>query len=528
MKRVAKKSVVIISFMVLITLFVPFLLLEGFAQTTNGSWADSAEEVSVNSDGITYEITSPGNLAWIAQQTHAGFDFTDKIIVLLNDIDLGGKEWVTIGENSKQFFNGTFVGGGFTINNLTINDDYLYGQYYGLFGYSGPMAHISGFSINGNITVSGSSVGGVVGVNQGVIDNVNSSVTITGEVSVGGIAGNMTGNSTSKVVNCLNNGSINGSSSVGGIIGSFLNGTVANSYNVGAITAKNSVGGVVGNLGNLSDGSTLLINVYNIGEVKLSVEDEYSDFGSVVGYRSNSSAKIENAFYLTGTSEVGDKYGKEFESDGILTSSVNIDGEYTQSLYAVLNNYVLTTNSAATPPTVDLMMWTDIKGKLPVLPIVSVLKDDITGTVSTENGERITLDLLNQGTDTVIYSTYFAAKNGETDTKFVLTNIADGTYDLIVTKTHSENHYMIHTLTGVIKSTDSNTVFAKVITPVQLPGNDDVIGIDDIQGIFSDISVYNNLSVNGYGDFNLDGKVNFADLAFARNTQNQGNSETTI
>lgn len=95
-------------------------------------WDGSTVEEPDN-DGQTYYITKASELAWVAQETLAGHyeGFTNKTILLMNDIDLNNKNWIPIGDVNSSF-KGTFNGNGKTIRNLTFENGII--NEYGLFG----------------------------------------------------------------------------------------------------------------------------------------------------------------------------------------------------------------------------------------------------------------------------------------------------------------------------------------------------------------------------------------------------------
>ncbi|NBH80592.1 hypothetical protein D3Z52_21085 [Clostridiaceae bacterium] len=118
-------------------------------ESIDGSWTDGLLEApegwSESEDGNTITITTPEALAWLAVLVN-NKDFTEvednptyqKTVVLGADLDLGGKEWIPIGNRKlgKQTVNafaGSFDGNGYTISRLTISDSDS-GECIGLFG----------------------------------------------------------------------------------------------------------------------------------------------------------------------------------------------------------------------------------------------------------------------------------------------------------------------------------------------------------------------------------------------------------
>jgi len=131
------------------------------------------------------------------------------------------KGFEPIGSSSTRF-NGTFNGSGYKLADLVINrPDSRNVSIFGVVGSSGTVT-LTGVE-NASVT-GGTSVGGLVGYNAGM---VNLSYT-TGSVS-GDDSGNQSG------------------SSVGGLVGN-LTGNIRNAYSMSDVTGTTTVGGLVGNI----------------------------------------------------------------------------------------------------------------------------------------------------------------------------------------------------------------------------------------------------------------------------------------
>ena len=105
-----------------------------------GSWDGSSisEPETDPDDKNTYLISTPAELAWVAQQVNGKKDnFKDKTLLLTNDINLNGHHWTPIG-NVNDYptisFRGTFDGKNHTISNLTASDNAKGYAAAGLFG----------------------------------------------------------------------------------------------------------------------------------------------------------------------------------------------------------------------------------------------------------------------------------------------------------------------------------------------------------------------------------------------------------
>ena len=172
------------------------LTLEG---CTIGSWVDgggesgAAEDLGYiyDSNTNTYTVYNADGLMNVAELVNGGK--TDINITLDKNIDLTGKGWTPIGTDYDNSYTGTFDGGGHTITGLTVttNDEYA-----GLFGYLGNFGNAAGTVKN--VVMDGIQItcnhrlgyaGGVAGFSWGTIENCSVSGSISGTVSVGGVAG---------------------------------------------------------------------------------------------------------------------------------------------------------------------------------------------------------------------------------------------------------------------------------------------------------------------------------------------------
>ena len=209
-----------------------------------------------SSSGISFVITTKEQLAGLSYLVYKGNDFSGKTISLGNNIDLGGDEWIPIG-NENTAFKGTFDGNGFTISNLKISNQ---SSYVGLFGkVSGT---IKSFNVSG-ASVSTNKTGSYIAIACGNISGTMSDISVSGNVKasessyVGGIAGGVNRGGNVSYTNLTNNANISGKSYVGGIFGELNNSTdIANNYaitisecsNNGKISGTDYVGGLFGRI----------------------------------------------------------------------------------------------------------------------------------------------------------------------------------------------------------------------------------------------------------------------------------------
>ncbi len=200
---------------------------------------DGSASVPVN-DGTTYTISTPEQLAWVAQQSRTN-NFAGKTIRLTADLDLGGAQatpqsWEPIGSAAMPFM-GELDGASHVLYNFYILSSQL-PQGAGLVAETGADAEVHHLAIaQGQIMTDGSSnVGCLVGLNRGAVHH------------------------------CFNMAQIiaHNGDHVGGLVGANY-GSISYAYNTGIITdARTHVGGLVG----YNHPSATLNNCYNAGYCK--------------------------------------------------------------------------------------------------------------------------------------------------------------------------------------------------------------------------------------------------------------------
>jgi hypothetical protein len=214
-----------------------------------------------------------------------------------------------------------YVGGlaGYLIAGAKINDSYFSGTVTGTGANVGGLAGFNAGAIRGSHStgsVTGADdVGGLVGYTgaASTIGGSYSTSTVTGDNEVGGLVGNNV--SSAKIDTSYSTGAVNGEENdlgglvgvnggiisnsyststvttedgfyVGGLAGT-NNGTINNSYSTGAVTGDMTVGGLVGR----NSGTAVIYSSYSIGKVTGS---DY--FGGLAGTNA-STAKINNSYY---------------------------------------------------------------------------------------------------------------------------------------------------------------------------------------------------------------------------------------
>lgn len=214
----------------------PYLRWEG----ERGKRKADAREISrgIGTEEDPYQISAPGGFQCIPYELSASYQ-------MINDIDFEGVNYIPIG-TSKNFFCGTLDGGDHVIRKLRVFAE----DYVGLFGYA-KEAIIKNLKIeDAEINAVSRNAGILVGcLENGSIERCSVAGNVTGQDSVGGLAGQISG-SNSKASECGMKGAVKGKTYVGGLIGQ-LSGNVENCYAIGsAISISNGLntGGLVGRI----------------------------------------------------------------------------------------------------------------------------------------------------------------------------------------------------------------------------------------------------------------------------------------
>lgn len=319
-----------------------------YAQTDN--WSDHPEELSPT--GNTYTVSTPGELAWLANQVNGGNPLESVTIVLDNDLDLAGHNWVPIGKDADTPFSGSFDGGGHTISNMNIlietSEPTAYGGLFGFVSKGGDLKNIGITSGSISVTALNEALAGaIVGnmVNSGSIENCYSTIDITTEITdptnskeysprAGGIVGNYTNSPrTGKeaIRYCYSTGVIRSLGTqaattngivAGGIAGRIEDVTVEYCYSTGTIRTEGGdtpyAGGIIGHSSYL----THIQNCYSSADVT-AISTRAADCYAIAGGISATLSRgiIENC-YATGTITAENKAattdGSEVYAGGIV------------------------------------------------------------------------------------------------------------------------------------------------------------------------------------------------------------------
>ena len=151
-----------------------------------------------------------------------------------------GEGWRPVGNSSSVAFNTSFEGNGNTIDHLYIQRSTT--DYIGLFGYTGRNSTLRNIGLR-TVSVSGNNlVGGLVGLNNGVISQSYATGAVSGIGNVGGLVG---ANDNGIISQSYATGAVTGVYSVGGLVG-WNNGSISQNFATGAVSGNIHVGGLVG------------------------------------------------------------------------------------------------------------------------------------------------------------------------------------------------------------------------------------------------------------------------------------------
>lgn len=261
--------------------------------------------------------------------------------------------------NTTSTHNGLFGNSNGTVQNLTVDNSWVYGGKYtaGVVGYNrGTVKIISNYA---SITSLNGPVGGIVGGtedsygNVNVLDSLSNWGVIKGKTDVGGVLGFV---DRMKLSHSKNYGLVEGEKYTGGIWGGAQSTTIDASYlvNYGKIIGRINTGGLAGYCGHYGLGSKYsakcgtLKNLRNEGSVQ---GETY--VGGIAGSFGGKASSISNVASILGTNYVGGLFGNaDFSTTNLIYNTGNISGS--QNVGGIVGyNQEGVTNSAYSTGKVD-------------------------------------------------------------------------------------------------------------------------------------------------------------------------------
>lgn len=271
MKKYRILSVLMATAMIISTLPI----MQVSAAPDENTAGEDTENISAESneaaDTVEMEkiyINSTEEFLAFADQCHLDSWSVNKIVYLKQDIDLSGTSFETI-----PIFAGVFDGGGHTITGFHPTRQ---GYIVGLFRYIKEGAIVRNLSIKGRIDAVNEKecVGSICGINYGTIRNCSFQGVVSGQNTVGGIAGinEWSGN----ITNCTADGRIMAYYSTGGIVGS----------NHGIITFCNNHSGINDNSAWVEEDDEMGTGLFFSFQATEDEVELYSgvDTGGIAGY----------------------------------------------------------------------------------------------------------------------------------------------------------------------------------------------------------------------------------------------------
>ena len=150
----------------------------------------------------------------------------------------GGSGWLPLGTMAAPF-TAAFEGNGRVVRGLFVRR----GDVAGLFGATGSSGVVRGVGVTAVDVAGGSAVGGLVGLNGGVVTGSYATGRVSGSAAVGGLVGRNAGDGV--VVGSYAAVEVSGETSTGGLVGVNA-GRVAAVHATGRVSGSRRVGGLVG------------------------------------------------------------------------------------------------------------------------------------------------------------------------------------------------------------------------------------------------------------------------------------------
>lgn len=315
-------------------------------------------------------------------------------------------------------------------NTVTSN-----GNAGGIVGVNNSGGTVDDIESTGSVIAGSSSAvaGGLVGKNDGGLANSfsDSAVTVATGVTLdkdttalGGVVGINNGNVQYVDSLGVTNGGATGSSNIGGIIGT-NNGNMYSGYNESIVSGKDNVGGIIGE----NKSGKTVSNVVNATSVTGATKgNDISEYvGGLVGVNSGSITNGRNNGTITGVKYVGGMVGSN-EAGATLKNLVNdssaaITGEQYVGGIAGDNAGIITTGNEETDETVNLINRGTITGQ----QYVGGVAGSNSGTITNANND-VELNVKDSAATDDNAAKYFGGIAGENTEDGIIknaTNTAD-------------------------------------------------------------------------------------------------------
>ncbi len=257
-----------------------------------------------------YLIATPQDLQDLSNTANSA-DW-DKHFLMPQDIDMVGiTSFTPIGNNTTKF-TGIVDGGGFAVQNLTL--DLPMQDNVGLFGRVSGSGEVKDLGLEGGNVVGREYVGGLAGRNEGgAITDCYTTGPVSGNVRVGGLIGSSVGGTISL---CHTTGQVDAAANIaGGLIGESSDDVTDCYHTTGTVTAWTGVGGL---LASASDGYVVTGCYSTSSVVSTNTDGNSSSAGGLIG---------GNSAVVTSCYTTGDVSGRR--SVGGLVGNNNATGQLT-------------------------------------------------------------------------------------------------------------------------------------------------------------------------------------------------------
>lgn len=289
----------------------------------------------------------------------------DKIVKLTADIDVSGSDFKGI-----SYFAGTFDGGSHIISGFNV--DYK-GSDFGFFRYIAESGFITNLNISGSINVTGSqeNIGGIAGVNKGVINESSFSGKVNASTATGAIAGY--NHENAKIVSCTSEADILATNQTGGIAGvndGLISSCTSKSrVNTQELDTTLDIGGVdVGTL-NLTQNVIDRNDMGGIAGESTGIISDCVNYGKIgfahTGYNVGGIAGKQSGKVITCSNE-GEIYGRKDVGGIVGQAEPDIESEYlndrvddVQSSIDIINSTLNNMSSSMNNASSDVKSYTE-------------------------------------------------------------------------------------------------------------------------------------------------------------------------
>lgn len=316
-----------------------------------------------------YQIRTPQELAFLAQEVNSGNTYPQTYFLLVHNLDLNLQEWNPIGlygssDANSYAFAGNFEGNGKTIKKMSITD--AASVYAGLFGNVDGGATICNLHVDSSYIdiasteASNSSAGLIAGQSAATISNCSASGRVEGSFhTAGGLVGyvrltmqNCTGNvdvvnmsgyaggiagsgMVSDIINCHTYADSIVGKNAGGIIANSNSGEIRSCTNAAIVKAEAMAGGIVAQLSGSTFGSSME-RCANSGTVI------GEDAGGIAGLPVSSINDCFNAGMVQGSMNAGGIAAMSNSDGNKISSCYNIGEINVSSAYGTKGELIAT------------------------------------------------------------------------------------------------------------------------------------------------------------------------------------------